>query len=90
MKRIIRKILMAWRQAKWHRHMFYSVTIWEPEAEFEPWTSVFTTRKKAEEFKKKAEKMIRNSAEEKIVTIDSGSINEDSYLDCLEAACCEE
>lgn len=64
---------------------YYSVTFWEAAGwEMEPWTSVFNSREKAEEFAEKANRIIEEKGLDAIrVTIDSGDINGDSYLDWL-------
>lgn len=62
---------------------FVSVTIWSGENDMDPWTSVFTTREKAEAFKDQVKQIIEDKGLSLIATIDSGKIDDISYLDWL-------
>ena len=62
---------------------FVSVTIWSCENDMDPWTSVFTTREKAEAFKDQSEQIIEDKGLPLVATIDSGEIDDISYLDWL-------
>ena len=60
---------------------YYSVTIWHPsDIEFDPWTSVFSTREKATEFLIKVEDEITARDLEFEVCLDSGEIDGEEYL----------
>lgn len=62
---------------------FVSVTIWSTENDMVPWTSVFTTREKATTFKDQAEQIIKDKGWSLFVTIDSGKVDDTSYLNWL-------
>lgn len=63
---------------------YISVTIWQCEADSDPWTAVFDDEDKASSFIEQAQKIIDEHDLQLIVTRDSGKVNSTEYLGWLE------
>lgn len=65
----------------------YSVVIYSACDDMEPWISVFSDRRKAEDFMQEAKSLIamHDLDGDLRVAIDSGSVDSRTYLECLKA-----
>lgn len=81
---------LIWKLKRLFERKYVSVTIWRCEPDCDPWTAVFADRSKAEMFAEKAWEIIDRHDLDMIVTIDSGFVNDESYMDVLEATCYDE